>query len=96
MTAWLEHGGLNAIVASGLPAGTIAGGKIGEWSFNTRLAVAEKVGLIRSGCARLPAIARAYRDQDEGEDRISQASERDARVTGQVLNVIMKDLDPGR
>jgi hypothetical protein len=96
VTDALEHKGLNAIVASGLPAGTVAGGKIGEWSFNTRLAIAEKAGLIRGGCARLPAVARAYRDQDEGEGRISDVSERDARVSGQVLNVIMKDLDPGR
>lgn len=96
VTDTLEHRGLNAIASVGLPAGTIAGGKIGEWSFNTRLAVAEKAGLIRSGCARLPAVARAYRDQGEREDGVLEVSERDARVTRQVLNVIMKDLDPGR
>jgi hypothetical protein len=96
VTDALEHRGLNAIAAAGLPAGTIAGGKIGEWSFNTRLAVAEKAGLIRSGCARLPAVARAYRDEGEREGPSLDVSERDARVTGQVLNVIMKDLDPGR
>jgi hypothetical protein len=96
VTDALEHKGLSAIVATGLPAGTIAGGTIGDWSFNTRLAVAEKVGLIRSGCARLPAVARVYRDEEEVEGKIVEVSERDARVTGQVLNVIMRDLDPGR
>jgi hypothetical protein len=45
---------------------------------------------------QVPVVARACRDQDEAEGRIPNVSERDARVTGRVLNVIMKDLDPGR
>src|SRR5712664_1242228 len=57
VTDALEHKGLNALAASG----TLAG-KIADWSFETRLAVAERTGLIRSGCARLPAVARTYRD----------------------------------
>jgi hypothetical protein len=96
VTDALEHKGLTAIAASGVPAGPIGGGKIGEWSFNTRLAVAEKTGLIRSGCARLPVVARTYREQADGERRTLEISERDARVTGQVLHVVMRDLDPGR
>ena len=73
--------------------------KISDWSFDTRLAVAEKAGLIRSGCARLPAIARTYRDRMNTEgDSVPQGtvSESDAKRTGQVLHVIMRDLDPGR
>src|SRR6267154_536500 len=58
VTDALEHKGLIVLAASGLPAGEIA-----AWSFNTRLAVAEKSGLIRRGCARLPEAARAYREQ---------------------------------
>jgi hypothetical protein len=54
--------------------------------------VAEKAGMIRGGCARLPAVARAYRDNGAK----AEISERDARTTGQVLNVVMRDLDPGR
>ena len=89
VTDALEHKGLSALIASGAPAERIA-----EWSFETRLAVAERAGLIRGGCARLPAVARAYRDADAAVK--SEVSERDARTTAQVLQVVMRDLDPGR
>jgi len=92
VTDALEHKGANALAASGAPAGKIAG-----WSFATRLSVAEKAGLIRSGAARLSAAARAYRDHAEGKSTSDRtASERDAKTAGQVLRVIMRDLDPGR
>ncbi len=87
VTDALEHKGLSALLASGAPAG-----KIADWPFEARLAVAEKAGLIRGGCARLPAVARRYRDNSADVE----VSERDARTTGQVLNVVMRDLDPGR
>jgi hypothetical protein len=94
ITDALEHQGLGALAASDSPSG-----KIADWSFETRLAVAERAGLIRGGCARLPAIARTYRDindaNGEGQSEPS-VSERDARRTGQVLHVVMRDLDPGR
>jgi hypothetical protein len=94
VTDALEHKGLGALAASDMPAG-----KIADWSFETRLAVAERTGLIRGGCARLPGIARTYRDlTDAGSENGPKAgvSERDARQTGQVLHVVMRDLDPGR
>ena len=94
VTDALEHKGLQALANSGAPAG-----KIGDWSFDARLSVAEKAGLIRGGCARLPAIARTYRDRSDadGESELrGKVSERDARQTGQVLNVVIRDLDPGR
>ncbi len=94
VTDALEHKGLGALIASGAPAE-----KIADWSFETRLTVAERAGLIRGGCARLPAVARSYRDSTEagGESVLkATASERDARLAGQVLHVIMRDLDPGR
>ena len=96
VTDALEHKGLGALAASGAPSG-----KIADWSFNTRIAVAERAGLIRGGCARLPAVARAYRDPVEmqgtgSEGSRSVVSERDARQAGQVLHVVMRDLDPGR
>jgi hypothetical protein len=94
VTDALEHRGLSALTRSGTPAG-----KIGDWSFETRLLVAESAGLIRGGCARLPAIARTYRDHgdDDGEgNRNVRVAEGDARQTGQVLHVVMRDLDPGR
>jgi hypothetical protein len=89
VTDALEHKGLSVLAASGAPAG-----KIADWSFEMRLAVAESKGLIRSGCARLPASARTYRDHNESS--ATTVSERDARLAGQVLHVVMRDLDPGR
>jgi hypothetical protein len=89
VTDVLEHKGLSALAAAGAPAGEIS-----DWSFETRIAVAEKAGIIRSGCARLPAAAWTYRDH--GGDPNAPVSERDARRTGQVLHVVMRDLDPGR
>jgi len=57
VTDALEHEGIDALVALEIPAA-----KIADWSFDDRLAVAEKAGLIRGGCARLPEIARRYRE----------------------------------
>lgn len=94
VTDALEFKGPDALAASGAPAGRIA-----DWPFQTRLAIAEQTGLIRGGCARLPSVARSYRDSTgpHGESNSNLGvSERDARVTGQVLHVIMRDLDPGR
>jgi hypothetical protein len=91
VTDALEDKGLAALVASGAPAG-----KIADWSFETRIAVAERAGIIRGGCARLPASAWTYRDPTDDSGAKITASERDARRTGQVLHVVMRDLDPGR
>ncbi len=92
VTDGLEFKGPDALAAAGTPTG-----KIGDWPFETRLALAEKIGLIRGGCARLPAVARKYRDHADADRNVSvPISEREARQTGQVLHVIMRDLDPGR
>jgi len=91
VTDALADKGLGALAAASPPPGNIA-----DWSFNTRLAVAEKAGLIRNGCARLPAVARTYRDHSDAESGKAAVSEREARQAGQVLNVVMRDLDPGR
>ncbi len=90
VTDALEHKGLGALAPAGTPAG-----KIADWSFGTRLTVAEKAGLIRGGCARLPAVARTYRDHGEHAPE-AIVSEREARRAGQVLRVVMRDLDPSR
>ena len=94
VTDALEQTGLGALIASGAPTDRIA-----DWSFETRLTVAERAGLIRGGCARLPAVARTYRDHaedDSGNEMKATISEREARLAGQVLHVVMRDLDPGR
>ena len=66
--------------------------RVQDMTFDARLAAAESAGLIRGGCARLPPAARHYRDLTPD----TLVSERDARVVRQVLNVVMRDLDPGR
>jgi hypothetical protein len=74
-------------------------GNIADWSFEMRIASAERAGLIRGGCARLPQAARRYRDltDENGELRRDvPVSEHEARLAGQVLRVVTRDLDPGR
>jgi hypothetical protein len=74
-------------------------GNIADWSFETRIASAERAGLIRGGCARLPQVARRYRDltDTDGELRPNvPVSGHEAQLTGQVLRIVMRDLDPGR
>jgi hypothetical protein len=95
VTDAMEHKGLSALAAAEPPATKLAG-KIGDWPFNLRLAVAERAGLIRGGCARLPGVARMYRDDTDANNHGATVSERDARQVGQVLRVVMRDLDPGR
>ena len=72
---------------------------VSAWPFDARIEAAEREGLVGRGCARLPAVARSYRDLDGGEGHVRAAatiSERDTRVARQVLLVVMRDLDPGR
>ena len=72
---------------------------IARWSFDERVAAAQRLGLVRNGCARLPAAARRCRELSDGTGALPAGvvvTERDARVTSQVLHVVMRDLDPGR
>jgi hypothetical protein len=67
--------------------------------FESRIAEAERAGLIRGGCARLPPAARTYGDLTDGNGDLRPdvtVSEREARISSQVLHVVMRDLDPGR
>lgn len=92
VTDALEHRNLTS-----LPADSSSLGKVTDWPFETRLAVAESAGLISAGWARLPDIARKYRDFANAVDLLkAQVSEQDARRAMQVLHVVMRDLDPGR
>jgi hypothetical protein len=92
VTDALENRSLTALPVDG---GSL--GKITDWPFETRLAVAEGAGLISGGWARLPDIARKYRDfTDVAQILSAQVSELDARRAMQVLHVVMRDLDPGR
>jgi hypothetical protein len=74
-------------------------GRLTDWSFETRIAAAESAGLIRGGCARLPPVARAYRDLTDADGELradAPVEERESRLAAQVLRVVMRDLDPGR
>jgi hypothetical protein len=74
-------------------------GKVRDWSFEARIVAAEQKGLIRGACARLPPAARTYRELADAEGHLRpdvSISEREARLAGQVLQVVMRDLDPGR
>jgi len=93
VTDAIEHKGTGTLASADTPAGQLP-----DWPFETRLEIAEKLALIRGGYARLPDIARHYRTISESAESVTSPTitERDARVTGQVLNVIMRDLNPGR
>lgn len=93
VTDALDNKGLDALAAEA----QVPAGKIADWLFEDRLAVAERAGLIRGGCARLPESARRYRDHADAEvGRQVVSSESEAKRTLQVLHVVMRDLDPGR
>jgi len=73
--------------------------RVADLPFDARISAAEREGLIRSGCARLPAQARNYRDLTDADGELRagvSVTERDARITSQVLHVVMRDLNPGR
>ncbi|HEV2522683.1 MAG TPA: hypothetical protein VGT24_09920 [Candidatus Acidoferrales bacterium] len=92
VTDALEYKGVSTLADAGIPEG-----KIADWPFETRLAVAESAGLIRGGWARLPDVARKYRELTDAQGNLKvEVSENDARRAGQVLHVVMRDLDPGR
>ena len=83
---------LESILTDALESRAIMTGPAEAWSFDARIAAAEKSGLIHGGCSRLPAIARAYRDGDTP----AVVTAREAKVARQVLHVVMRDLNPGR
>jgi len=73
--------------------------RVADLPFDARISAAEREGLIRNGCARLPAQARNYRDLTDADGELRagvSVTERDARITSQVLHVVMRDLNPGR
>ncbi len=101
----LGHFALSLVTTCGLLEAILtdalehAGSACHDWTFEARIDAARQAGLIRGGCARLPSIARTYRDLTNAEGELLPGADitlRDARVTRQVLQVVMKDLDPGR
>jgi hypothetical protein len=98
LTDALDHAAARGTAAAAQAHGAPGGSGAGR-SFEARIAAAERAGLIRGGCARLPAVARSYGDLTDADGELradALVSEREARLAGQVLRVIMRDLDPGR
>ena len=96
LTDALAAGGGQPAAGSAEPS---AGGPLLAASFEQRIVAAERAGLMRGGCARLPPVARRYRDLTDADGELradAPVSEREARLAGQVLRVVMRDLDPGR
>jgi hypothetical protein len=94
ITDAIERRGMATLGSHHPPAGTIV-----DWSFSDRIAVAERAGLISRGCARLPEVARLYRDQPTVEGDlipVASVSARDAKLTSDVLHIVLRDLAPGR
>jgi hypothetical protein len=94
---------LDAIItdALGQDCGTAdaTAGSLADLSFGERIAAAEAAQLVSAACRRLPAAARAYPSLlDAAGDLRPDAdiSEHDARMSLQVLRVIMRDRAPGR
>ena len=96
----LSCGVLEAVLTDALEyARPAAAGGRADRPFEARIAEAESAGLIRSGCARLPPVARRYRELTDADGELQEdafVGEREARLAGQVLRVVMRDLDPGR
>ena len=68
-------------------------------SLDERIEAAEGEESSAAECARLPTVSRTYHDltNEAGELCASvHVTEREARIAGQVLHVVMRDLDPGR
>jgi hypothetical protein len=68
-------------------------------TLDSRIRAAERARLISAACARLPDVARRYRDLLDASGQVRgdvAVSEQEARLTGQVLRVVARDLAPGR
>jgi hypothetical protein len=96
ITDALERRGVEGLEA--LPPATSLG-SIADWSFSDRIEAAERARLISRGCARLPEIARRYRDLLGPGGSIAvdaPVTSREAKLAGDVLHVVLRDLAPGR
>jgi hypothetical protein len=85
--------------AAGIGSSAARESPITTLTFDARIRAAEEARLISRGCARLPGVARRYRELlgDDGGLRTGvTVTPADAKTTGQVLRLIMRDLAPGR
>ena len=92
----VTSGVLEAIITDALE---FAGNRVHDWTFDARIAAAEQAGLIRSECARLSPTARRYRELTDANGELPNdtiVTAREARTASQVLQMVMRDLNPGR
>ena len=78
---------------------TLPAEPVSDWSFSTRIEVAERARLVSGGCARLSERARQYRELLNARGEIGEGvsvSSRDAKLASDVLHVVLRDLAPGR
>ena len=95
----LSCGIIDALLADALWQGAGGTGQGAGAPFEERIVAAERAGLIRGACARLPPVARTYRELTDGDGELRpgvSVTEREARLACQVLRVVMRDLNPGR
>src|SRR5262249_36781450 len=92
VTDALEYAASRAPLASDLDD------QLARMPFADRIAAAERAGLISGACRRLPPAALQYRElvDERGGRSDTVVLARAARAAGQVLRVVMRDLDPGR
>ena len=94
ITGALERHGVQRLAGYDPPAAPLT-----EWPFATRIAIAERARLISAACARLPVAARQYRTLLNARGEIAAdaaVSTREAKLTRDVLHIILRDLAPGR
>ena len=87
---------LEAIITDALES---AGQRVHDLTFDARIAAAEQAGMIKSECARLPPAARQYRELSSARGELPHdviITAREARTVSQILQIVMRDLNPGR
>ena len=94
VTDALEHRGLSSLVESGAPAEKI-GLVVSEHASPRRGEGGIDSQRVRPPAGHRPSLSRSYVGND-GIGVKTEVTERDARTAGQVLHVVMRDLDPGR
>jgi len=87
---------LESIITDALES---AGQRVHHLTFDARIVAAEQAAMIKSECARLPPVARQYRELSGANGELPHdviITARDARTVSQVLQMVMRDLNPGR
>ena len=96
--AWAEEAPVMAGIAAASVHGTVALGRR-RGARARPLSRAFDRPIVTTMLPIVPPVARRYRDLTDADGELradAPVSEREARLAGQVLRVVMRDLDPGR